>query len=67
MVHQNSETTFDFDREGIRARSKATGQRRGTTLGADNGSAWLRRCGPVQQDLPHPALEVLLNIDEEIR
>jgi len=69
MVHQkNSETAFDFDSEGIRARVEGDWVKaEGTTLGADNGIGVAAAMAVLaSQDLPHPALEVLLTIDEEM-
>lgn len=68
MVHQkNSDTTFDFDTQGIQMWVdgdwvKATG----TTLGADNGIGVAAIMGLLTStDIPHPALEALFTVDEE--
>jgi dipeptidase D len=69
MVHQkNSETVFDFDREGIRARVEGDWVKaEGTTLGADNGIGVAAAMAVLaNKNLPHPPLEVLLTIDEEM-
>ncbi len=68
MVHQkNSDTTFDFDTQGIEMYVDGDWVRaRGTTLGADNGigvSAIMSLLSST--DIPHPAIEALFTIDEE--
>ena len=69
MVHQkNSDTVFDFDQDPIR--SLIDGEwvtADGTTLGADNGMAVAASMAILEStDIPHPALEALFTIDEEI-
>jgi dipeptidase D len=68
MVHQkNSDTSFDFDAEGIR--SLVDGEwvkAQGTTLGADNGIGVAAIMTLLEsRDIPHPSLEALFTIDEE--
>ncbi|NNF20104.1 MAG: beta-Ala-His dipeptidase, partial [Flavobacteriaceae bacterium] len=68
MVHQkNSDTSFDFDKEGIRM--KVSGEwvkAEGTTLGADNGMGVAAIMALLEStDIPHPPLEALFTIDEE--
>ena len=68
MVHQkNSDTTFDFDRQGIAMYRDGDWVRaRGTTLGADNGLGVAAIMGLLEsEDIPHPPLEALFTIDEE--
>jgi len=68
MVHQkNSDTNFDFDSEGIRARIDGEWVKaEGTTLGADNGIGVSAVMALLQsKDIPHPPLEALFTIDEE--
>ncbi len=68
MVHQkNSDTLFDFNKEGINMTIEGdwvTAQ--GTTLGADNGMGVAAIMGILSsKDIQHPALEALFTIDEE--
>ncbi|MDC6352159.1 aminoacyl-histidine dipeptidase [Zeaxanthinibacter sp. PT1] len=68
MVHQkNADTSFDFDKEGIRM--KVAGEwvkAEGTTLGADNGMGVAAIMALLEStDIPHPPLEALFTIDEE--
>ena len=68
MVHQkNSDTTFDFDTEGIKM--KIDGEwvcAEGTTLGADNGLGVAAIMSVLASDtIKHPAIEALFTIDEE--
>lgn len=68
MVHQkNSDTDFDFEREGIRSRIEGDWVTAdGTTLGADNGIGVAAILALLEsEDLPHPPLEALLTVDEE--
>lgn len=68
MVHQkNSNTEFDFDNQGIRMYLENGWVRaQGTTLGADNGLGVAAIMAVLESnDIPHPALEALLTIDEE--
>ncbi len=68
MVHQkNSDTTFDFDKQGIEMYVDGDWVRaRGTTLGADNGIGVATIMSILaSNDIPHPAIEALFTIDEE--
>jgi dipeptidase D len=68
MVHQkNSDTDFDFDRQGIDMYVEGDWVRaRGTTLGADNGIGVASIMTVLaSDDIPHPPLEALFTIDEE--
>lgn len=68
MVHQkNSDTTFDFDKQGIEMYVDGDWVRaKGTTLGADNGIGVAAIMSLLSAtDLPHPAIEALFTIDEE--
>ncbi len=68
MVHQkNSDTVFDFDKEGINMYVDGDWVRaKGTTLGADNGLGVASIMAILEsKDIPHPALEALFTIDEE--
>jgi len=68
MVHQkNSDTTFDFDTQGIQMRIDGDIVRaNGTTLGADNGIGVAAIMALLESsDIAHPALEALFTIDEE--
>lgn len=64
---KDTESTHDFLTDGLDLRVQddflyATG----TTLGADNGIAVAMALAVLEDDsLPHPALEVLLTVDEE--
>ena len=68
MVHQkNSDTNFDFDKEGIKMLIDGDWVTAdGTTLGADNGLGVAAIMAIFSStDLEHPNLEALLTIDEE--
>lgn len=68
MVHQkNSDTVFDFSRQGIEMYVDGDWVRaRGTTLGADNGIGVAAIMSLLSSaDIPHPPLEALFTIDEE--
>jgi len=68
MVHQkNSDTSFDFETEGIKMLIDGDWVRAdGTTLGADNGLGVAAIMSILaSKDIPHPALEALFTIDEE--
>jgi len=68
MVHQkNSDTTFDFDTQGIDMYVDGDWVRaRGTTLGADNGLGVAMIMAILEsKDIRHPAIEALFTIDEE--
>ena len=68
MVHQkNEDTNFDFDKEGIKMLIDGDWVKAdGTTLGADNGLGVAAIMSILSSnDIPHPALEALLTIDEE--
>ncbi len=68
MVHQkNSDTDFDFDKEGIKMlidEDWVTAD--GTTLGADNGLGVAAIMAVLSSEtIEHPAIEALFTIDEE--
>ena len=68
MVHQkNSETIFDFNKEGINMLVDGDWVTAdGTTLGADNGMGVAAIMAVLSSnDLQHPAIEALFTIDEE--
>ena len=68
MVHQkNSDTIFDFDKEGIKMLVNGDWVTAdGTTLGADNGMGVAAIMAVLSSnDLQHPAIEALFTIDEE--
>ncbi|MDH3321659.1 MAG: aminoacyl-histidine dipeptidase [Flavobacteriaceae bacterium] len=68
MVHQkNSDTDFDFDKEGIKMYIEDGWVKAdGTTLGADNGLGVAAIMSVLESsDIPHPAIEALFTIDEE--
>jgi dipeptidase D len=68
MVHQkNSDTTFNFDTQGIEMYVDGDFVRaKGTTLGADNGIGVATIMTLLASDnIPHPAIEALFTIDEE--
>ncbi len=68
MVHQkNSDTAFDFDKQGIEMYVDGDWVRaKGTTLGADNGIGVASIMTLLSaNDIPHPAIEALFTIDEE--
>lgn len=68
MVHQkNSDTTFDFETQGIEMFVDGDWVRaKGTTLGADNGIGVASIMTLLAStDIAHPAIEALFTIDEE--
>lgn len=68
MVHQkNSDTIFDFDKQGIDMYVDGDWVRaRGTTLGADNGLGVAMIMAILESEtIKHPAIEALFTIDEE--
>jgi len=68
MVHQkNSDTVFDFDKEGIKMKIEGDWVKaQGTTLGADNGLGVAAIMSVLaSKDIKHPAIEALFTIDEE--
>lgn len=68
MVHQkNSDTNFDFDKEGIKMYIEGDWVKaNGTTLGADNGMGVAAIMSILEaNDIAHPPLEALFTIDEE--
>ena len=68
MVHQkNGDTDFDFDTEGIRSYVDGEWVKAdGTTSGADNGIGVCAALAVItSDDVEHPALEVLITVDEE--
>ena len=68
MVHQkNTDTKFDFEKEGIRMFVDGSWVKaEGTTLGADNGMGVAAIMTILQStDIDHPPLEALFTIDEE--
>ena len=68
MVHQkNSDTIFDFDKEGIKMLVEGDWVTAdGTTLGADNGLGVASIMAVLAStEIEHPNLEALFTIDEE--
>ncbi len=68
MVHQkNSDTNFDFDKQGIDMIVDGDWVKaKGTTLGADNGIGVAAIMTILaSKEIPHPAIEALFTIDEE--
>ncbi|MFQ3296079.1 MAG: dipeptidase D [Polaribacter sp.] len=68
MVHQkNSDTIFDFDKEGIKMLVEGDWVTAdGTTLGADNGLGVASIMAVLaSNEIEHPNLEALFTIDEE--
>lgn len=68
MVHQkNSDTTFDFDTQGIEMFTDGDWVKaKGTTLGADNGIGVATIMAVLSStDISHPPIEALFTIDEE--
>lgn len=68
MVHQkNNDTVFDFEKQGIEMFvADDWVKAKETTLGADNGLGVATIMALLESnDIPHPALEALLTIDEE--
>lgn len=67
VCEKNEGTAHDFLRDGIQVvRDGDVLRARGTTLGADNGVGVAAALAALAvKDLSHPALEVLLTVDEE--
>jgi dipeptidase D len=68
MVHQkNSDTVFDFDKEGIKMFVDGDWiKAKGTTLGADNGLGVAAIMAVLSSsEISHPTIEALFTIDEE--
>jgi dipeptidase D len=68
MVHQkNSDTTFDFDNQGIEMLVDGDWVKaNGTTLGADNGIGVAAIMAILSSnEITHPAIEAFFTIDEE--
>jgi dipeptidase D len=68
MVHQkNSDTDFDFDKEGIKMFVDGDWLKaEGTTLGADNGLGVAAIMAVLSsKEIVHPEIEALFTIDEE--
>lgn len=66
VCEKNRETTFDFEREGIRLEVREDWlSAQGTTLGADNGIAVAYMAALMVGDYPHGPLELLFTVDEE--
>jgi dipeptidase D len=68
MVHQkNTDTTFDFEKEGISMLVEGDWVlAQGTTLGADNGIGVAAIMAVLaSHEITHPAIEALFTIDEE--
>jgi len=68
MVHQkNSDTTFDFDNQGINMIVEGDWVKaKGTTLGADNGIGVAAIMAILSSStIPHPPIEAFFTIDEE--
>jgi dipeptidase D len=67
VCEKNEGTAHDFLRDGIEVVREGDALRaRGTTLGADNGVGVAAALAALaSKDLSHPALEVLLTVDEE--
>jgi dipeptidase D len=68
MVHQkNSDTIFDFDKQGIEMYVDGDWvTAKGTTLGADNGLGVAAIMSVLEsKTIEHPAIEALFTIDEE--
>ena len=67
VCQKNNDTDFDFDTQGIEMFIEGDWVKaKGTTLGADNGIGVASIMTLLAStDIPHPALEALLTIDEE--
>lgn len=68
MVHQkNTDTVFDFEKQGIDMYIDRDWVRaKGTTLGADNGIGVATIMAILEsKDIQHPAIDALFTIDEE--
>jgi len=67
VCQKNNDTEFDFDTQGIEMYVDGDWVKaKGTTLGADNGLGVASIMTLLAStDIPHPAIEALLTIDEE--
>jgi dipeptidase D len=67
VCQKNSDTTFDFDTQGIEMYVDGDWVKaKGTTLGADNGIGVASIMAILaSKDIAHPAIEALFTIDEE--
>ncbi|SIT21492.1 dipeptidase D [Chryseobacterium ureilyticum] len=67
VCQKNNDVNFDFETEGIKMEIDGDWVKaKGTTLGADNGLGVATIMSILESsDIPHPALEALLTIDEE--
>jgi len=67
VCQKNNDTIFDFDTEGIKMFIDGDWVKaKGTTLGADNGIGVASIMSILEStNIPHPAIEALLTIDEE--
>ena len=67
VCQKNNDTEFDFDTQGIIMFIDGDWiKAKGTTLGADNGIGVASIMSILESsDIPHPAIEALLTIDEE--
>jgi len=68
VCQKTSESNHDFTRDPIRMKREGDWLKaEGTTLGADNGIAIaLMMALAAEPDLPHPRLEMLLTVEEEL-
>lgn len=68
VCEKNADTVFDFRKDGLRLLVEGDFLRaEGTTLGADDGIAVAYALAILDSDdIPHPRLEVVLTVDEEI-
>lgn len=67
VCQKNNDTVFNFDKDPIQTYVDGEWLKaKGTTLGADNGIGVAAIMSILEStDIPHPALEALLTIDEE--
>lgn len=67
VCQKNSDTTFNFETQGIEMLiDNGWVKAKGTTLGADNGIGVATIMAILEsKDIPHPPLEALFTIDEE--
>ncbi len=67
VCEKNNDCAHDFDNEGIDLYIEdGFLKARGTTLGADNGVACAYMMAVLDSDLPHPALECVFTVQEEV-
>lgn len=67
VCEKNGDTVHDFTRDGLELyMDNGYLRARGTTLGGDDGIAVAAMMTFLEEDFPHPVLECLFTVDEEV-